>query len=530
MVNPSSQDLPQGSGFQEEGIHPASGLRSFVQTGTFASSDTCICTSKIANATNWTVLPFGTTFNSGDVLVQGTSNITGVTADFGGVQKLYRTRLPFPCTPCITYRQTNAAPAETQVFSIRVFGYDQFGTAISEAVERQPVAASFTIGTPTGGYTRRTRLWLSKVFAAITRVEYKASNVQGTDDWIDVGVHWNFDFFNAICEPYTNFIGQQNQGVGTPLRMNLYGPDRPYILPELLGIEVTNTTPQVYNITNIATGNPTLIAFGSATTVGSHTDKPLANPLATPVASISAANPTIIQLAAAQTGLNLAVGQTFKVRIAGDVSTPGINGEWIATVTDTTSGALKFSLPINITAAGATAGVWITIPFLYGPRFATATDNNTFEPVLVMVNGNTPVTLNGFHYAKITTDLQISVPLNTTVAGTSGAVMFLNRPTAWVNPYDSSLPSSSYMGGFRSGQNASGFQGTAHKWQIVRSGGNSLNPNGHPLLNNMIPKVSASLLYPQFPWFYTDQVQFRAYYRSMRAAGRATSSRGSYAT
>lgn len=529
MVNPSSQDLPQGSGFQEEGIHPASGLRSFVQTGTFESNDTCICTSKIANATNWTVLPFGTTFLSGDTLVQGTSNITGVTADFGGVQKLYRTRLPFPCTPCITYRQTNAAPAETQIFSIRVFGYDQFGTAITETVERQAVAASFAIGTPSGGHTRRTRLWLSKVFAAITRVEYKASNVQGTDDWIDVGVHWNFDFFNSICEPYTNFIGQQNQGVGTPLRMNLYGPDRPYIMPELLGIELTNLTPQWWNVTVVQTGNPTTLNFGTAT--ATQFDRPLADPAAGIVlASYSVANPTVLQLAAGHTGIGLAVGQQFRVRISGDVGTPGINGEWIATVTDITSGAIKFTLPVNVIAAGSTAAIWVTIPYLYGKQFATATDNNVFEPVLVMLNGNTPATANGIHLAKITSPLKMTIPINTTVAATSGSVMMLNKASCFVNPYDSTLSSTSLMGGFRSGQNASGFQGTAHKWQIVRSPGNSLNPNGHPLLGNMIPKISPSLLYPQFPWFYTDVVQYRAFYRTMRAAGRATSSRGSYAT
>lgn len=501
----------------EEGLHSASGLRSIVQTGTFKNAESCVATANIANASTWTVLPVANTASAGNPAPQGTSTIAT------GAQRLYRSRLPFPATPCITYRQTNAAPSETQVFSIKLYGFDQFGTYQTETIENQTVTPTVAMGVPSEGYTRRTRLWCSKVFHAITRIEYKASNVQGVSDFIDVGLAWNFDFSNLICEPYTNYIAKENQGIGTPYRMTPYGPTQPLIAPELECIELTNLTPQVWPITQIPISNPTTLNLGTGT--AGLANIPLATP-ATPLVSYTVANPTVLTVNAVITSIGMTAGQRFKVRIAGDTGTPGINGEYIATAISATT----FSIPVNVTVAGSTASIWVMPPPLPGAKFSVAGDPNAYEPVFVLVNGNTPTLINGIHHAKITSNWSITVPINTTAAGTSGCVQLLNPVSAVLHPYDSTLSSSNLTGGFRMGTNASNYVGTANKWSLVRAAGNSSQPNGTPLLVHDTAYIDAALIYPQFPWFYTDVVQFRAYYRTARGTIRGSNGRSTYAT
>lgn len=513
----ASETLPGGPGFIEEGVHSASGLRCHVQTGTFKNSEACVASANIANASSWTVLPVVSTASAGFAVPQGTSTIAT------GAQSLFRSRLPFPCTPCITYRQTNAAPSETQTFSIRVTGYDQFGTYVQETVENQTVTPSIALGVPTESYVRRTRLWLSKVFHAITRIEYKAANVQGVSDYIDVGVAWNFDFSSYIYEPYTNYIAKENQGVGTMLRMSPYGPNQPTIAPEILGVELTNLTPQVWPITQIPISNPTTLNLGTGT--AGLANIPLATP-ATPLVSYTVANPTVLTVNAAITSIGMTAGQRFKVRIAGDQGTPGINGDYIATAISATT----FSIPVNVTVAGSTASIWVMPPPLPGAAFSAATTTNQYEPVEVLVNGNTPTLINGFHHARITSNWSVTVPINTTAAGTSGMVKLLNPVSSVVHPYNSALSGSSLTGGYRLGTNASNFRGTENKWALVRSTGNASQPNGTPLLPTDTPIIDAALIYPQFPWFHTDVVQFRVYYRSGRGTYRGTNGRSTYAT
>lgn len=501
----------------EEGLHSASGLRSIIQTGTFKNAESCVATANIANASAWTVLPVVSTASSGFAVPQGTSTIAT------GTQRLFRSRLPFPATPCITYRQTNAAPSETQIFSIKLFGFDQFGTYQTETIENQTVTPAVAMGVPTEGYTRRTRLWCSKVFHSITRIEYKASNVQGVSDYIDVGLAWNFDFANLICEPYTNYIAKENQGIGTPYRMTPYGPTQPLIAPELECIELTNLTPQVWPITNIPISNPTTINLGNGTAG-------IANfPLATdaiPLVSYTVANPTVLTVNAAVTSIGMTAGQRFRVRISGDTGTPGINGDHIATAISATT----FSLPINVTVAGPTVAIFVMPPPLPGAKFSAATTPNAYEPVSVLVNGNTPTLINGIHHAKITGNWSLTVPINTTAPGTSGSVQMLNPVSAVLHPYDSSLTLANLIGGFRMGINASNYVGTANKWSLVRSSGDSRTPNGTPLLVHDTAYIDSNLVYPQFPWFYTDVVQFRAYYRTARGTIRGSNGRSTYAT
>lgn len=515
--------LPGGPGIVEEGIHPASGLRSIIQTGTLANHDACVASAQVANASSWTVLPLSTMVGL---------NPWGVSSTSLGTQTLYRGRLPFPCTPCITYRQTNATPNNTQVFSIKVFGYDQFGQFIYETVENQTTAAA-TIGTPTLNYIRRTRLWLSKVFAVITRIEYKLATAQSTDDYIDVGVAWNPDFLNATWEPYTNYIGQLNQGIGSPLRLAPYGPAQPFAGPELLGIELTNTTPQVHPIQLITVSNPSIVRTGNS--VGGVGNTPLATPsgigLNIPIVSYTAANPTVITLNAA-VSIGFAVGQRIRIRISGEVGTPGINGEWLATVTDVTAGAVKFSIPANVTVAGSVAGMLIYLLPLWGANSSAATAQRSYEPVIVGgVNANTPATINGFHQAILSDHWGITVPINTSVAGTDGYIQMLNQPKATVHAYDSSLLTAAIRGGFRVGQNASGFRGTANKWHILRACTTSSLVNGYGLHSHELPYLDATYgIMQQFPWFFTDTIEFRAYYRTSRGTIRGNNGRSSYAT
>jgi len=521
----ASETLPGGPGLFEEAVHPASGMRSFVQTGVFANSEACVATANIANTSgNWAVLIVDNTVGSGKPVPQGTSSVTGLSSTFSGTQTLYRSRLPFPCTPCITYRQTNGAPNNTQVFSVRIYGYDQFGVYQMEQLNNLTTATTVAMGTPTESYTRKTRVWCSKVFSAVTRIEYNCNNTQGVSDWLDVGVAWNFDMLNTVCEPYTNYIARENQGIGTPLRVTPYGPSTPLIAPELYAIELTNLTPQVWPITQIPISNPTTLNIGNGTAGGANL--PLALPGTTTLVSYTAANPTVLTVNAAVTSIGFTAGQRFRVRISGEVGTPGINGEWIATAISATT----FSIPVNVTVAGSLAAMWVYTPPLYGAKFSAATDPNAYEPVLVLVNGNTPTLINGYHHAKIASNWSLTVPINTTAAGTSGSVQLLNPPAAVVHPYNTSLVGANQLGGFRIGTNATGYTGTPHKWALVRSVGSSLQPNGTPLIPTDTPYIDAALVFPQFPWFYTDRVAFKAYYRTMRGTVRGTNATRSYAT
>jgi hypothetical protein len=109
-------------------------------------------------------------------------------------------------------------------------------------------------------------------------------------------------------------------------------------------------------------------------------------------------------------------------------------------------------------------------------------------------------------------------------------VQFLNPPTSVVHPFRTDLTGANQLGGFRIGTNTSGYIGTPHKWALVRASGSNLTPVGTPLVPADSPYVDATTVYPQFPWFYTDRVAFKAYYRTMRGTVRGTNATRSYAT
>lgn len=490
-VDPTlAPSLPGGPGLTERNIQAASGLRTFVQTGIFTNDDRCVASAPIVNASSWTVLPI--------IDLWGTSSSTASPQTYSP----YRNRLPFPCTPCVTYRQMNATPNNGQTFSIWVEGFDQFDQPIKEIIENQvTLDSTHTTGTPPAPYTRKTRLWLSKVFAEITRVLYKASSVQGTDDFIDIGVAWDFDN-SGNAEPYTNYIGQSNQGVGTPFRMNPYGPSNPVRAPECLGIQLINLDPQVLLLQGGTNANPAVYTVSTST--------PLV-PLA--ITNFSIANPTVVTCAAH----GMPAGSMFPVVITGDAISGKtyLNGLWLATYASGTT----FTIPANVTSTHSSytnIACWI-------PGLNEVIDRRT--PVIVggLASPN-PATLNGFQRAIVLTSGTFSVPINATAAGTGGYVQILRQPSASVQAYDGTY------GGFRVGTNASGYVGTANKWNIYKGIASSgAIPQWLLSGNEGYVQGDLSVEPAPFPWPRDARVQFNAYFRTGLNT-RPSNSSSSYAT
>lgn len=495
-MDQSLETLPGGPGNSEQNLHQASGLRVATQEGVFVNDDTCLASANLATATAWTVIPLHT--------IWGTVSTTTTPATYSP----YRTRLPFPCTPCITFRQTNATPANNQVFSVRISGFDQFGQRVVETILDQTTAnnvTGHTLGTPAAPWVRRTRIWCAKVFAVVDRIEYKASSLQSTNDWLDVGTYWDFDY-SGNRPPYENYINQANQGVGTLLRVDPYGRGRPYLEAELLGVQLVNLDEQVHYLGDGTNTNPAVYALDASTEI--HV-----------VTNVSVANPTVVTVT---NNHGMPTDGRFLIRIAGDTAQSFLNGEWPATQT----GAATFSIPINVTAVHSSyAGIYAYVPPAIAPI-------DKYTPVIVGgLQSPNPATLNGFHQALFTTGYVFSIPLSATAAGTGGFVQVLRKPVADVQAYNSALTGQNVRGGFRIGTNATGQRGTPHKWNIIKAFATSANLNGTPLLTTE-HRVDASTptgIITQFPWPRGGRVGFRAIYRTFLGAGFSNASR-SYAT
>jgi len=505
MVNEHNVDsifttMPSGVGITEAGVHPASGLRSFIHSGEFASDDTCVASAPIVTTTTWKVLPLD--------FAWGTYSQTASPQTYTP----YRKNLPFPCTPCITYRQTNGTPAETQTFSVKIWGRNQFGTAIYEQILNQVVADStHTPGVPSAPYVRRTRLWCSQVFSAIERVEYLAS-AQGTSDFLDVGVYWDFDVSGATA-PYENYIGQSNQGVGTIGYINAYtqytSGTTGLVYPDLMGIELVNLDPQVFPIISGANATPTTYAIGLGFQA---------------VTAFSVANPTVMTVT---TGFTRTAGTRFRIRVAGDTLHPYLNGDWVATAVN---GSTTMSLPVNV---ASTHSSYTGIKAMLLPADVPF-DRNV--PVFVggLASAN-PAGLNGFHESVWSSSVGFAVPFAGVANGTatSSYVHVLRQPTASVQAYNSSVTGLLATGGFRLGTNASGFRGTPHKWNIYKAVAGSTYYPGLPIKSSNlrieadgdVDGVPDDL--HQFPWERNQRIGFRAYYHTSYGA-RSASSHSSY--
>lgn len=499
--------LPGGLGITESQIHAASGLRSFMHEGVFVDEDKCVATANIATTTSWKVLPLETQWGTYSQTASPQTYVPN------------RTRLPFPCTPCITYRQTNGTPAETQIFSVRVYGRDQFGTSIQEQINAVAVAdATHTPGVPTSPYVRRTRLWCAKVFSAIERVEYIAT-CQSSSDYIDVGVYWDFDY-SGNAAPYENYVGQANQGVGTLGLINAYTPGiNSLIYPDFMGLELVNLAPQVFPVIGTSSVGSSIATYSVGST-------------GLAISNFSVANPTVVTCAAHGVP---AWQNRFRVRIFGDSLTGKtyLNGEWTATYVSATT----FSIPANVasTHSSYTGITCYVIP-------AITPLDRPVPTIIAQVGLHTtgatapnPLELNGYHLAFWNNSLSVSPKTTATTAGTGGYVHALLQPAAAVQAYNSSASGIDARGGFRFGTNASGYVGTPHKWNLYKAfcgSSATIGGVGSPIIPTdgrfEVDYDADGLADPMhFPWSRGDRIGFKAYYHTSYGNA-ATNNRSSY--
>lgn len=217
--------IPDGTGYREEQIHQASGLR--------VATVSCALTTNLAGIQALTAFqtPLGTP-GLGEPLTQPTWASLKVAASWHG-------RLPTPMTPAITLITTvNTAPG-TMNIRFRARGYDQFGASI---VETTPWLAIAT--TSTSFYKI---IYLSMVFSFLEDLEVQVDDTLGTGEF---SVGWSAIIDPAKAEAATlsvslagagasntdvDIIAPTNWGIGTPLRIQPYGPSQPYAYPEILG-------------------------------------------------------------------------------------------------------------------------------------------------------------------------------------------------------------------------------------------------------------------------------------------------------
>lgn len=157
-----------------------------------------------------------------------------------GLGASWRTsRLPFPCTPCITILTLGLAAAAGTEVRLRVSGVGQFGEAVVETLPAFKLAT--TVLSPLYAVLY-SRIWCSKVFSAITMVEYQLSGTatpagatimvgqfftwdltlsESTLDVTPTGMHYYFPF---------------NQGIGTQIRIAGTRGNLGYRYPEVLNV------------------------------------------------------------------------------------------------------------------------------------------------------------------------------------------------------------------------------------------------------------------------------------------------------
>ncbi len=522
------ETLPGGVGNVEEGLHHASGLRTVTHTGNFAHSESCIASSAaLVTTEGWTPLPLAQ--------LPATSFAWGTVTN--GVQTLSRTRLPFPCTPCVTYRQTNAAPAENQTFNVRLTGFDQFGQPIQEMLSgtqffMMPVLPTLTgsEGNPTPGtitdtFSRKTRAWFSKTFAVVTKVEYQSANPQGSDDFIEVGMYFDFDYSTGLTAPYETYHNRANQGIGSLFRISPYGPTNPYQEAEFCGLTLTNLDNWHYPISSIATTG----APGTATlTLGGV-------PSFGVLVVITTGNPTLVTWAAHL----LPIGKRVLVKLAlvgGAAATdpvPDLAGIWEALVVD----ANTIALAVNSTAApaGATAA-YIEGVNIHGPLVS--------QNIPMEISGVTAATIaalgdiNGVKLGRITATGTVTVPhaVGTAWDVRTGTVSPKILPVCHVQALRASDLNwnangvSTAMGGYRTGINASGFRGTPHKWSIYHANAGRENSVGAPLWESNLRITAGQVSRVHFIWPRCARVQFDAVYRTRLGTFRGVTAQSSYPT
>lgn len=183
-----------GLGIREPNLHPSTGLRCETFKVRALSAPACIVGTgtQLSDQTSW----------------------TEVTLRRGGLANV----MPVPATLCVTFVNNNATPAFDQELRFRVTGINQFGDSI---VETTPlIVIPDPGGSPTQPFT--TRIFLSKVFASVTKFEYMATNIDGVNDSISVG-HFGINYTdNTPTATVGQWIGEDNYGVGTPLRVLEY--------------------------------------------------------------------------------------------------------------------------------------------------------------------------------------------------------------------------------------------------------------------------------------------------------------------
>ncbi len=202
-----------GPGIQEGQLHPSTGLRVAHQSLTLIHDPFLIVSNAagtggiaIENQTAWTVVA---------------SNVGALDIGFKGAGSV--SEMPYPCTPVIGLTNTLATNAEIgQVIQVRLTGINQFGDAI---VEITPTITIVDNATTDLASTPNTHLiFMSKVFARVDKMEFKASVLTATENFLSLGVSWGgFSIETtgfALGTTTEEIMGQSwlNFGVGTPVK------------------------------------------------------------------------------------------------------------------------------------------------------------------------------------------------------------------------------------------------------------------------------------------------------------------------
>lgn len=209
--------LGAGPGVREEQLHPASGLRSNFVTG------------------------FTTLFTS-QAVVRNLAVVesTSLEDDNQTALTIYNARMPIPATPCITVTFNPGVNTDTS-FKVKVWGYNQFGEMITEET---PLILPAQLLVPAS-----VRVWLSKVFATITRVRYQLTfGTAVTGAFIGVGPYFIWD--PNETPPTTGggavtnelWFAQANAGIGLPMRCAAVGQNDPVLYPDVAEVTVVNHT------------------------------------------------------------------------------------------------------------------------------------------------------------------------------------------------------------------------------------------------------------------------------------------------
>lgn len=201
--DPNSRATDVGAGLAEHQVGAGSGLRSKFLTAKLFSDEAALIHE--ANPTDGTIASYETLTQPGGTLM---------TAG--------RSKLPFPMTPCITYIQTTLPAPGGQLVQFRVEGYDQFGDFMYEElppVRIAPGNPNFGAGDP----FHRTRIWTSKVFSAVTKLQIKGSGIN-TGDRVSLGMFWALNnSFVGSCPSFSMTITELTAGATTILKLGATG-------------------------------------------------------------------------------------------------------------------------------------------------------------------------------------------------------------------------------------------------------------------------------------------------------------------